>query len=96
MAPLAKACLAVIPAYTAWIDLDLIACDRFLGMLSGYLSDATVWARPGRSSALSAFRSQSGLYSAFWVGAQGASLPKTTVSGPGVHDSDISSVGLVG
>eukprot|EP01051_Picozoa_sp_SAG22_P015360 SAG22_NODE_1994_length_3189_cov_3.276375_2_plen_910_part_01 len=39
MGSVAAACLDVIPAYTAWIDLGLITCERFLGTLSHYLSD---------------------------------------------------------
>eukprot|EP01052_Picozoa_sp_SAG31_P000762 SAG31_NODE_22_length_33849_cov_13.713096_10_plen_951_part_00 len=40
MLPLATSCLDVIPRYTAWVDLGLIACQRFLTMLAHYLSDA--------------------------------------------------------
>lgn len=50
LVPLAAACLDVIPSYTAWIDLSLIACERFLGVLSHYLSDNTL--REGAASNL--------------------------------------------
>ena len=36
---LAKDCLEIIPAYTTWISLGLIACDRFLSKLLDFLSD---------------------------------------------------------
>ena len=37
--PLARSCLEIIPSYTTWIGLDLIACDRFLSKLLEFLSD---------------------------------------------------------
>ena len=38
LTPLARSCLEIVPAYTSWISLDLIACDRFLQMLLKFLS----------------------------------------------------------
>jgi hypothetical protein len=37
--PLARSCLEIIPAYTTWVGLDLIACDRFLSKLLQFLSE---------------------------------------------------------
>ena len=37
--PLARSCLDVLSTFTWWVDLSLIACDRFLALLAKFLSN---------------------------------------------------------
>ena len=72
---------------------DGVWLHEFLQACNGTVDAVTVQALPGRLSGLSIHH-----YSIVnrVLGARGASQPKPAVSGPGIHDTDKSSVGLVG
>jgi hypothetical protein len=71
------------PARPTRTEAAAAAIHSLRSAVAAELSHRTVWALPGRLSALRVFHGKPGFVWHFGMGAQGAEQPKTAVLGPG-------------